>query len=416
MQTMKQLEESSCNFRRIGQGFCGSVWAAEGGKVAMKRENGGPGRSILTDYNMHRLVLDAASQDEVKVNVCVPRWPRFVENNDPWWHSNLAIFPKRYAACNILCSERIPPLSKEVRDILIDRYCPPSSIATIKNNDADRDCLVRLYLGRRKIQNSGRRGLNFFSLRNYPLHLNQAEELGLQILNYACDMADMLARMHWTAKIDANDVEFVIGGIQETTIGEHTHSLFGRHALWLLDFDCCRPLAMDDAGVTQAARAFLRNDPYFPRPAIEGSSDHALWMKFRSQYLESSKARVGLCDAKYLSLPEQFINQVEESHHETMKRKQSASHSCQSIHRRYRIPPANLRSFGQTTESRFRRRENLVEDGIAVEWDIFVRSEFGSGQSFSGSELWEGHNWRHQMQVVVLALPPLNTQSGNDTT
>lgn len=196
-----------------GQGFCGSVWAAEGGTMAMKREDGGPGRSLRNDYNMHKLVLETASHYTV-FNVCVPRWPNFVKTDERWWDMNLARFPVDYTPCNVLCAERIPPLSQEVRYRLIDRYCPPASAATIKANDADRDCLVRPYLGRRKIQSEARRGRNFFSLRNYPLHLNQAEDLGLPIVEYAHAMAEMLAVLHRIAKIDANDIEFVLGGVQ----------------------------------------------------------------------------------------------------------------------------------------------------------------------------------------------------------
>ncbi|EXJ86308.1 hypothetical protein A1O3_03259 [Capronia epimyces CBS 606.96] len=304
---------------------------SRGGEIAMKREDGGPGRSVLIDYSMHKLVIEKASQgtakERDKIQVCVPRWPMFVKIDDPWWHANLARFPHGYAACNMICSERIPPLPQEVRDRLIDLYCPAASIATIKSNDADRDCLVRLYLGRRKIQNTARRGRNFFSLRNYPLHLNQAEELDLQIFEYARAMAEMLAMMHWTAKIDANDVEFVLGGTQKTGIGEHTHEFFGRHCLWVLDFDCCKPLTMDAAGVEQAARAFLRNDPYFPRPAIEGSLDHALWFEFRSRYLDCSQHRVATSNTHDLGLPELFITQVEELHHQIVNRRPSAPSS-----------------------------------------------------------------------------------------
>lgn len=32
-------------------------------------------------------------------------------------------------------------------------------------------------------------------------------------------------------------------------------------AVWMLDFDCVRPMSMDAAGVQQAVDAFYRNDP-----------------------------------------------------------------------------------------------------------------------------------------------------------
>ena len=291
--------------------------------MAMKREDGGPGRSLLNDYNMHKLVLKTASQGSF--SVCVPRWPNFVKNEENWWEMNLARFPSGYSTCNVLCTERIPPFPQEVRDRLIDLYCPPASIAIIKANDADRDCLVRPYLGRRKIQNEARRGRNFFSLRNYPLHLNQAEDLELPILRYAHAMAEVLATMHWTAKIDANDIEFVLGGVRtQTEIAQHeyTHSILGPHSLWVLDFDCCRPLTMDDAGIEQAARAFLRNDPYFPRPAISAQSpDSTLWVEFRTRYLECSRNLVTEDSGACLSLPEKFIARVAEMHEKATERK-----------------------------------------------------------------------------------------------
>jgi len=238
-----------------------------------------------------------------------------MKNDDPWWDMNLSRFPKGYTACNMLRSERIPPLPQEVRDRLVERYCPPESTAMIKSNDADRDCLVRIYLGRRKIQNQLRKGRNFFSLRNYPLHLNQAEDLNMQIKDYARAMAEALAMMHWTAKIDANDIEFVLGGTQKSGSGEHFNSFnndfFGIHGLWILDFDCCKPLTMDEAGVQQATRAFQRNDPYFPYPSAPGSTAHILWQEFRSRYLECSQDRIG---GERLKLPEQFLALVEDSH------------------------------------------------------------------------------------------------------
>lgn len=99
----------------------------------MKREDGGQGRSLLNDYNMHQLVLEATPK--AQASVCVPRWPKFVQHDDDiWWTTNLSRFPSSYTPCNVLCSERIPPLPEEVRNRLIDEYCPPTSISIIKSN------------------------------------------------------------------------------------------------------------------------------------------------------------------------------------------------------------------------------------------------------------------------------------------
>ena len=58
--------------RRIGQGFCGTVWATLNGTVAMKREDGGPGRSLQNDFIMHKNSLEAlrACQSTVTVPHC----------------------------------------------------------------------------------------------------------------------------------------------------------------------------------------------------------------------------------------------------------------------------------------------------------------------------------------------------------
>jgi len=83
---------------------------------------------------------------------------------------------------------------------------------------------------------------------------------------------------------------------------------------------------MDGAGVEQAARAFMRNDPYFPRPAVQGTSDHNLWMEFRSHYLQISRDRAGASDKTgVVSLPERFITRAEEMHEQAMAKRSLAS-------------------------------------------------------------------------------------------
>ena len=66
--------ESGMNeiFRSFGLGFCGSVWAAPIGfedACAMKREDGGPGRSLYNDYIMHQKILEGFSVNEPRIRV-----------------------------------------------------------------------------------------------------------------------------------------------------------------------------------------------------------------------------------------------------------------------------------------------------------------------------------------------------------
>src|SRR5947207_2715105 len=113
---MSHNKESS--FRRIGAGFCGTVWAPtipadpQFGYV-FKREDGGPGRSLLKDFTMHQQALKALQQlIELKrstlnselsgsLNIQVPRSYGFIasesSSNNDWWSKNLSKFPAGYS-------------------------------------------------------------------------------------------------------------------------------------------------------------------------------------------------------------------------------------------------------------------------------------------------------------------------------
>lgn len=54
------------------------------------------------------------------------------------------------------------------------------------------------------------------SLRNYPLHINQNERLGLPGEQYAMAMADALASLHWVAEVDACDVGYILAPTRES--------------------------------------------------------------------------------------------------------------------------------------------------------------------------------------------------------
>lgn len=294
------------NLRRIGSGFCGSVWAPpteSKNAHAFKREDGGPGRSVYNDYLMHQKVLSASSKtlSANRSRVHVPGCHKYVRTEDHfWWDGHLSRFPKDHQKpCNVLVTDRIPPFPQAVRDSIIDIYCPASLRASIRSSEPDRDCLIRPHLGRRRrLERQSR--FNAFSLRNYPLHIDQVKELGLPATLYAQIMAETLANLYWKAHVDANDVEFVLAppsagrlvdpkadGAHPSIIDSH---ILGDHVIWLLDFDCCRNMAMDEAGVEQAAAAFCRNDPYYPRPKRDDPEIQELWELFKERFLEASGA------------------------------------------------------------------------------------------------------------------------------
>lgn len=58
--------------------------------------------------------------------------------------------------------------------------------------------------------------------------------------------------------------------------------------MWILDFDCCRHMPLDEEGVKQAVDAFYKNDPYKPRPGRD--NDRTLWIEFKNRFIEASLA------------------------------------------------------------------------------------------------------------------------------
>ncbi|KAI1279019.1 zinc finger protein-domain-containing protein [Xylaria sp. FL0933] len=323
--TYSRISHLSGPLYRIGAGFCGSVWAdTGGGSVAIKREDGGPGRSLHNDSEIHQRLIAAYQRCRVPCLFAIPTWHCYVPAADAT--KIVHRFPSGYSSCNILLSERIPPLPADVRDLLIAKYCPPELAPNITADPRNHDCLIRPYLGRRRrgFKNSTFRT---FSLRNYPLHLDQIEDLKLDLLEYARRMAQALAFMHWSAGIDANDVEFVLAppppptipifsspsipGNPLTTISS---TVLSDHCLWILDFDCCRPMTMDETGLKQAARAFWRNDPFYPRPPGKDDKqqrDVELWSHFKHAFLDASAEIIGSDDEERRHLPGLLLELIE---------------------------------------------------------------------------------------------------------
>jgi hypothetical protein len=333
------MESDRPNFRCIGKGFCGSVWAVDrpGVSCALKREDGGPGREIRNDYDIHRKVL-ASLQDLRKTHAAslpglaeiqVPQCLNLITPEDEdWWEKQLHRFPKTYEPCRVLVSERIQPLSRSARETLIHHFCPVQLRDIIKADRDNEDCIARVYLGRRRFNAERARRKLFFSLRNYPLHLDQMEELGdIDTLAYARLMADTLAMMHWGAKIDANDVEFVLASppvsvTMASAYSSPSSSTLGEHSLWLLDFDCANTISMDESGLDQAVAAFWRNDPYYPRPSDSNEHEQRLWGTFKDQFLKTSDEILG-ADSDCLRLPVLLINKIEEEARVRQERKRA---------------------------------------------------------------------------------------------
>ncbi|MCJ1231589.1 hypothetical protein MMC12_008267 [Toensbergia leucococca] len=151
------------------------------------------------------------------------------------------------------------------------------------------------------------------------LHVDQIEELGLDAILCTRIMAETLANLYWRAHVDGNDVEFVLAPPREDhsfqSEGRHstpiTSHILGEHVIWILDFDCCKDMPLDETGVEQAVVAFYKNDPFYPRPGHDNIQDQTLWREFKDGFLEASEAMLdqGSLEAR---LPVLWVDSVEQ--------------------------------------------------------------------------------------------------------
>ncbi len=321
-----KMSASASQYRCIGRGFCGSVWALEetqdDAQVAIKREDGGPGRSVTNDYKMHLRVLQSLAQTQLSPALSVPQCHELIEPTSDWWQSRLHQFPSGYSACRALISERIPKVPRTISNQIVDLFCTGNDALAdfVKTNADDDACLIRPYLGRRRRrrrhQQSGVSNSQFrrFSLRNVPLHVNQMEALGFDVNAYAMAMADGLALMHWSARIDANDVEYVLAPQRANDppcSPAFQSDYLGIHSMWILDFDCCRSLSLDEAGVEQACTAFFKNDPFYPRPGSGEVADEEVWAVFKQRFLRTSLAILQKEGVEDVLLAEKLVQRIE---------------------------------------------------------------------------------------------------------
>ena len=312
-------------YRCIGKGFCGSVWIAEEDSTSVvKREDGGPGRSITNDYNMHLKISQSIEQHLITMPLAIPQCDQLIQSSDlSWWDLCLHRFPTGYEECRALISERIPKVPRSVSDKIVDLSLPgnPPIAAFVKGNNDDGDCLIRPYLGRRRgnrLTSTSR--FQRFSLRNVALHINQMEDLGLDVVAYAMTMADALALMYWGAGVDVDDVEFVLAPPRSMSSPTFLSESLGEHVMWVLDFDRVKHMSMDEDGLEQACAAFFRNDPYYPRPDGTEAADDELWEAFKARFLKTSLRVLGE-ESPHLDLPQMLMGMIEQEGYRRQARK-----------------------------------------------------------------------------------------------
>ncbi|KAK2774247.1 hypothetical protein CKAH01_13212 [Colletotrichum kahawae] len=338
MITQFTANRSAGPLQHIGEGACGSVWCASSKSppysantpLVMKREDMSDVRSITHEGEIHHHILQSLPDPRVATAINIPLSHGLLHHtNTSAWSQILPRLPAGYAACNALVSEKIHPFPFRVRKLLLEQLTACEDPQTVAKGHMNTHCLIRAYLGKRKYARAEEdarpahlKKLRPFSLRNFPLCIDQMEDLDLDVEGYALAMADTLAFMHWTAKVDANDVEFVLGQCRSDKtqkalpcVGEKDFesAALGPHAMWVLDFDCCRKMSMDEEGIKTACKSFWRNDQYYPRPGSSNVSDQKLWAVFRGQFLKTSEGLLEGENDGVKKLPVLLMDMIEET-------------------------------------------------------------------------------------------------------
>lgn len=292
----------------------------------MKITNEGKEEQLWNDYCNHADIEEVFMEtfSGFRGNINVPTLGNWIGcRNKMFWDEHRRHFPEASVLPTTgFLSERIFPVPLPVRAAIVDAFAPKDvkrSKESFLGQQENKDCLIRVYLGRRQ----SRPASNTFRLRNFDMTINEMEVLRLDTVLYAETLAETLAIIHWKAKLDANDVEFVFGSapaqrrrpaaaeLRQTNrsdVERLASEVDFRHrsiGIWLLDFDQCKTFAEDEDGVRQLERGFYFNDPYYPRPISEHPQDVALWNVFKKRYLATSAAFTTS------EMPTQFIDAVE---------------------------------------------------------------------------------------------------------
>lgn len=320
------------DLRVIGLGSCGTVFEIPGTELAFKK--GTNEGSIWSDFCLTNQVHNAVKHvrtmlQEAFPDATIPKTPLCHDyhciDDEDFWLSNLQRFPSDYRSRQPLFTvDRILPLPQQVRTDLIREYFDQDeSIQQEAEDDQEnRDCLVRLYLGER--ESVTQQSNVYDTLRNIPLRLNMMQDLQVETSELSNEMAIGLAIMHWQAQVDGMDVEFVLGssatwdseqprGYDDYSAPPHTVNriIFRRRAvhIWMLDFDKARKIELRKEDVDEKlVPAFLGNDPYYPRPQV----DEELWEQFCKSYLKASELvlRGKGVDEQVIRLPQRFLDEV----------------------------------------------------------------------------------------------------------
>lgn len=322
-------------YRVIGIGTCGTVFEIPGTEFAIKKgsDTEAMWKDFLLTNRVHNAIADTREvlQDAFP-ETTIPKTPRcdefYLPGQKQYWAANLKQFPMSHREIGAAFKvDRIPSLSKSIREALIAKYFDESDEIQeeAKNDGENKHCLIRVYLGENETERQ--QSTCYDSLFNFPMRLNMIEDLDMDQFALATEMAIALAVIHWQAQVDGMDTEFVLGSAAVETprraytiepcisvlpppedVNQLDFTNRSVH-LWVLDFDKASPITLTTTDVdTKLVPAFLGNDPYYPRPDV----DAELWEEFCTAYLKASQLILEgkQKEAPVMALPQRFLDQV----------------------------------------------------------------------------------------------------------
>ncbi|KAK3375846.1 hypothetical protein B0T24DRAFT_591545 [Lasiosphaeria ovina] len=130
--------------------------------------------------------------------------------------SSMDVSLKEAIVENLTLGERLEAEAEaESPESLLKRMLSIKSVVTTSSSFAQKH-LCRIYQIRSRFRVAFGRvkygtGGHFFTLRNFKLHANEIKELEINPSELIIGMSHTLAVLHWHTKIDAMDIEFVIG-------------------------------------------------------------------------------------------------------------------------------------------------------------------------------------------------------------
>lgn len=319
-------------WQQIGAGSFGKAYQQAGTIDCIKISQ--HAEQIWDEYKM-QLRVSRAFQDiqrqGLTIDIRIPKPKDFVASNDAagqaWWKTNRSNFPGDITPNDAIIMERIMPLQEKIRRSFIAHYCIEAGKERARQSEGNKACLARVYLGKRR---RDARPKKWFSLQNFPLHLDQMEECGLgqDMQIYATVMGEVLAVMHWKVGCDARDIEFVLGSTprdeqlpslediehmtRTTTLDKVVDFKTRTVQLWMLDFNQVNMLDLQGDPTAKQVAAHVLNDPYYPKPMSQNINEALVWEKFSRAYLRTSE-QIAATQAEEPSwtsrnLPQKFLD------------------------------------------------------------------------------------------------------------